>query len=138
MKELEADPAIPLVRKLVWRFRAGAIIKSLNVLSEFLRIGCGDTGLEELLDRYFDVSEPSLFASDEAMNFMSYVRSQNLTIPYLDDVILFETCKLRTVLESRAQEGIFAHDPRDILAALEQGTLPERLPVGRFKVEVVP
>ncbi len=137
-QEMAADDAILLVRKLIWKFRAGAIIKSLNALSELIRISAGDDILERILDRYFDECPPQPFASEEAMQFIDYIQNQNLDIPFINDVSKYERCIIQSLLDNSNKYAVLEHDPRKILEALKSGDLPEQLERGSFELEVTP
>lgn len=136
--ELKTDKAIALIQKLIWKFRAGAIIKSLSILTQLIRISCGEKMLEDLLDGYFNQSTPQPFASEEARGFIEYLRNRNLDILYLEDIIAYEEHATRALLDGKPQYIQFNYDPRILIQNLMEGRVPETLVEGSYELEVTP
>ncbi len=137
-KELGRDPSIALVRRLIWKFRAGALVKSLGLLTGLIRLHSGEGFLEDLLDAHFAKVPPMPFASQEAMAFLETVREGQLRIPYIDDAIAYEECTLRAELEQQTHYALLEHDPRDLLRAVREGEVPAGLAPGHFELEILP
>lgn len=137
-EELAADPATALIRKLIWRFRAGAVVKSLSLLTQLIRLGGGEEMLERLLNAYFASHAPQPFASEEGAAFLEFVRAAHPDVPYLDEVIAYEAAAMDALLSERSQSLRLGHDPRELVAALQAGRLPADLTAGRFEVEIEP
>ena len=138
VRHVADDDALPMIRKLVWRFRAGAILKSLNALSELIRITEGDDFLESVLDGYFGECPPQPFASEEALQFLAYVDNQDFEIPFISDIIKYERCVIRALVENVNKYDLLEHDPTKILASLRAGEIPQGLSRGSFELEVTP
>ena len=137
-EELAADPGVELVRDLARTFRAGAVVKALGALTKLLLVGCGRTGFERLLDDYFARTKPQPFASDEAFGFIRYVESQDLDVPYLDEILRYEEASLHAALMQRTQVVRFRHDPVALLRELAGGRLPAAVAHGSYELEIPP
>jgi hypothetical protein len=137
-RDLAADPAAGLIRRLIWRFRAGAVIKSLPLLTQLLRLSGGEAMLESLLDAYFAAHPPEPFASEEGGRFLEFVRRQNLDIPFLAEVMAWESAAMRALLEQKSQTLRLQHDPRTLVEALQEGRLPASLPRADYELEITP
>jgi uncharacterized protein (UPF0276 family) len=137
-EELSVDPSVDLVRRLVWKFRAGAVVKALGLVTGLIRLHSGDRFLEDLLNAHFENVRPMPFASQEAMAFLETLRDRRLGIPYIDDAIAYEECTLRAELEQQTHYALFEHDPRDLVRAVREGEMPADLAPGRFELEILP
>ena len=135
-KELEKDNSIPLVRKLIWKFRAGAIVKALSTLTKLILLHSGDKYLETLLGDYFERTKPEPFASEEAKGFLEYLRHHKPGIPYLQDILSYEEGAMNALIEGKTQYVRFSSDPRDLLQALANGNIPENLNTGSYELEI--
>lgn len=135
-KELEQDPSISLVKKLIWRFRAGAIVKSLSVLTNLIILHSGNELLEDLLTNYFEQSKPEPFASEEAIGFILHLRHRKPDIPYLQDILSYEQGNLQALIQQKPQIVSFDHDPCGLLNALINGKIPNSLRPGSFELEL--
>ena len=136
--ELDKDESIPLLKDLIWRFRAGSIVKTLSVLTKLMLL-CKDDGLfESLLNGYFEQAKPAVFASEEARGFLKYLRQQEIDIPYLRDILLYEEASMQALMDQKNQYVHFDHDPRELLQALTEGYIPEGLVVGSYQLEIQP
>ena len=128
--KLVDDPALSLIRKLVWRFRAGALVKSLEFVLTTIRLHSGSAFLEFLLDDFFRAVPARPFASDEAHSFLAYIESRRLAVPYIDEAVAYDRCVIDAQVTQRAQYARVNHDPRDLLDALRRGTFQRRRPEG--------
>lgn len=137
-KELENDKSIPLMRKLIWRFRAGAVIKTLPILIQLILLHAGNESLETILSDYFNQSKPEPFASEEAKGFMRYLRKKEPDIPYIKDILSYEEATIHAAIEQSVQCVRFRHDPRILLQTLLKGYIPQNLAVGSYELEVSP
>ncbi len=135
-EELEKDDGIALIRNLIWKFRAGSVVKTLNTLTQLILIYSGKKLLESLLDDYFNQTKPEAFASEEATGFINYLRDQELDIPYLLDILLYEEGSLQTVLEQKHQYVRFEYDPRILLQALAEGRIPDHIETGSYELKI--
>lgn len=137
-QELQADPAIALIRKLVWRFRAGQIIKTLSLLTRLIQLHGGTEYLESLLNDYFLSTRPRPFASQEASSFLEYLKHNRPEIPYLPDIIRYEQSLMRALLDQESQYLSFDYDPRALLAYLNRDRIPTGLQEGSYELEITP
>jgi len=137
-QELIRDKGVGLIRKMIWKFRASAIVKSLGMLTQLIRLHCGEEFLEELLSGHFDETAPQAFDSEEAKRFIQYLRRQDLKVPYLSEIIQYEECAMLAVMEGKPQYMRFGCDPRLLLKHLAEGHVPEHLEAGNYELELTP
>lgn len=136
--QLEKDPGVPLIRELVWKFRAGAIVNVLNWASTLIMLQCGDEFFEKQLDRYFKSTSPQPFASEEAGCFIQYLRTQDLDVPYLQETLDFEEAAMAALLTKEAQVIRARHNLHALLNALADGQVPHDLEEGSYEIEIPP
>ncbi|MBW8370676.1 MAG: DUF692 domain-containing protein [Thiobacillus sp.] len=136
--ELKQDPAVPLIGTLIWKFRAGAIVKVLGALTKLVLLHSGQKRFEQLLDGYFRMSKPTSFASQEAKGFICYLRAQNLDIPYLPDILRYEEAAIESAIMQKVQCVPFSCDPIQLLQALIDGHLPDNVESGVYELEIAP
>jgi len=137
-QELTADRSIGLVQRLIWRFRAGAVTKSLPVLTK-LFLAQPDPGLfESLLDAYLKSEKPMPFASEEAHGFIAFLRSTSPSVPFLEEILCYEEASIKSLLSNEPQYVRMDFNPRTLLQALAEGYIPEELEQGDYEVEVTP
>ncbi|WP_126456811.1 DUF692 domain-containing protein [Sulfuriflexus mobilis] len=137
-EQLRQDPGIELMQKLIWKFRAGAIVKNLGTLTRLIMIHAGDSHLETLLDGYFRQTKPRAFASEECNGFLCYLHKAALTVPYLEDIIRFEEASMQALATQENQYIHFRYDPRALLEAILRGELPDHLESGAYELEIPP
>lgn len=136
--ELAQDPSVPLIQQMVWRFRAGTLLKSLSTLLELLRLSLGEAQAKRLFDDYFKASTPQPFASEEALGFIAFLRDVRPDVPYLDEVMRYEERAMQAVFEDKPQLLRLDCDLSELLAAMAEGKLPQHLPHGDYEVEITP
>jgi len=137
-EQLEKDPGVPLIRELVWKFRAGAIVNVLNWASTLIMLQRGDEFFKKQLDRYFKSTPPQPFASEEASCFIQYLRTQDLDVPYLQEILDFEEAAM-AALHTRETQVIRArHNLHALLNALADGQVPQDLEEGSYEIEIPP
>ena len=135
-KELVRDEAVTLFKSLAGEFRAGMVVDALKPTSRLLLLGLGEAGFREILARFWRSAPPELFESSEAMAFGAYLKSENLGIPHLEEVVDFELAVIRSLITRKNQVAKFSHDPVPILEALGMGRFPESPQPGLYELEV--
>ncbi|MEO8182907.1 MAG: DUF692 family multinuclear iron-containing protein [Deltaproteobacteria bacterium] len=138
VQELAKDSAVPLIRTIIWKFRAGAISRAQDTLFQLLLATLGAPTLDQLLDGYFESCPPEPFASDEAHGFVRHILAKRVEVPYLFDVIRYEDARGRAQETDALQYVRFGYDPRPLLVALSRGTLPDATTPGNYELEVYP
>lgn len=124
---LAGDPGVAIYRKLISSVRAGMAVTNLKLTSRLLRLSLGELAFEHLLHDFWRAYPPALFSSAEASNFGSYLRTKNLSIPHLYEVLTFELA-LQKVLVSGTREIVrFSCDPGTVLGPLQEGRLPDHV-----------
>ena len=137
-EELDKDPGIQLMRKLIWKFRAGAIVKNLGTLTRLIMIHASDTYLETLLYGYFRQSKPQPFASEECKGFLCYLQKTASAVPYLQDIIRFEEATMQALATQTNQYVRFGYNPCVLLEAILGGGIPAQLETGSYELEIPP
>lgn len=135
-EQLKQDPGLALMQKLIWKFRAGAIVKNLCTLTRLIMIYAGDSYLEQLLDNYFKQTKPQAFASEECKGFLRYLNKTETEIPYMQDIIRFEEATMQALSTQTNQYVKFSFDPCVLLEAILGGELPKKLEVGSYELEI--
>lgn len=133
---LSHDAGISVIRKLIWKFRAGAITKALGALIRLVILSRGEKQLETLLDDYFRETRPKPFASDEAQGFIKYLQSVKPEIPYIEDILAYEEAAIRALVDDCTQYVSFAYDPNELLEALTLGFIPQNIKPGNYELEI--
>ncbi len=112
------------------------VVDALKLTSRLLLLGLGEAGFREILARFWRSAPPELFESSEAMAFGAYLKSENLGIPHLEEVVDFELAVIRSLITRKNQVAKFSHDPVPILEALGMGRFPESPQPGLYELEV--
>jgi hypothetical protein len=135
--ELAQDPAIPVVQKLIGEFRASMLITVYRLTCRFLMLTLGKDVFRSVLQEFWKQFPPKQFASEEALNFSQFLKTQNFKIPNLAKVLEFEECTLLTLLDNENRVIQFDHDPFPLLRSLSEGSLPtlKRQP-GNYEIEI--
>jgi len=136
-KDLNQDAGISIIRKLIWKFRAGAITKALGAVIRLIILSTGEKHLEKLLDDYFRKTKPQPFASDEAKGFLNYLKSSKLEIPYLEDIVAYEEAAMLALIDENTQYLNFSYDPNELLEALTLGYIPQNIRKGNYELEIL-
>lgn len=137
-RSLTKDPAIELLRELVWRFRAGAIVDVLRLTSRLLQSSIGGKDFKAMLMDFFGETPPELFGSSEADAFGAYLKSRNLQLDYLEEVLGFERAAIRALHERKPQLVKFPYEPMEVLEALGEGRIPSIVEQGDYEVKITP
>lgn len=134
---LATDPGVSIMRKLVWNFRAGMIVETLKLTCRLLMLSKGDEFFQQLLNNFFSIYSPEIFASAEAEAFAAYLETSELDVQYLSEVMSFELAAIHSLIEEKEQTINLCYDPTLLLQPLTQGYLPNEVPRGKYQVKVV-
>jgi hypothetical protein len=137
--ELESDPGVDLIRKLMHEFRGSMLVNTLKLTCRLLMLSLGAAAFDRLLDAFFRKHPPALFASLEAAAFADYLRQElQSPVQYLTEVLAFESAVLRSILDGERPVVAFDYDPVPLLRALSEGRLPGPLAAGSYEIEITP
>jgi len=137
---LAVDPAIPMIRKLTCKFRMSAIVANLRLSLRLLMLSLPREAFDRLVSDYCREIKPERFAALEANHFADYLNALALDIPYLEDVLRYETTAMDVIADGQPRSVPFNVDPSRLLESLARGELPPKLdekPV-RYEAEIVP
>jgi hypothetical protein len=136
--KLSEDPGIKLMQKLIWKFRAGAIVKNIGTLTRLIMIHSNSTTLEQFLDEYIKKTKPQTYASDECNGFLTFLVKKAPAIPYLQDILRYEQATIEAQLSQEPQLIQFSYDPRTLLEGILNGSLPDNIEQGSYELEIPP
>ena len=134
--DLKADSGSSILQILVESVRSGMVVDGLKLTSRLIMLQRGEALFRQLLSDFWRNSPPHMFASAEALGFADYLAACQLGIPYLAEILSFETAQLHEARTGEARTVNFPFDPVPLLQALCKGQLPDFLPVGNFEIEV--
>ena len=133
----ESDPpAIGLYRSLVASFRNGALADLLPHSLNLIAIGRGQARLEAILADYGDSTPPQLYPAHEALQFADWLAANPVDLPYLHDMLTFESAIVRFASDGRGGEVVLEHDPSIIAAAVAAGRSPTQVPAGDYRLVI--
>lgn len=135
-EELSADPAVTLLRDLIFELRASALVGTLKLTCRLLLLGLGEEGFRGLLADYADRVTPRLFASDEAEAFGHFLSGAHPDVTYLQEVLAFELAVIATLVDGTPRRIRFGFEPISVLRALGEGRAPGPPAPGLFDIEV--
>jgi uncharacterized protein (UPF0276 family) len=138
-RELESDPGVEIVNRLIHEFRASMVVGVYRLTSRLLILALGPDIFRALLADFWSKSPPKLYASAEAAAFGEYLKALNLKVPQLAKVLEFEEAVVATLIDEQPRVVKFDIDPLPMLRALAEGHLtdvPGR--PGDFEIEITP
>jgi uncharacterized protein len=133
-----SDPAAALYHRLTGDFRSGAIAQCLRCTVTLLFLTLGVDRTERLMHEYLRHTKPQLFVDDEALQFAHFLSSSNAHIPFLDEVLGFESGLLRATQRGEEVAVTFEHDPDILFESLTQGRYPRSVSTRRTNIWVSP
>lgn len=130
------DPAIELIKELIQTFRASMVSESYRYTARLLMIYLGVEEYEKLLAGFWKTTPPEPFASTEGANFIEYIRTQNIDVIGLQEVIDFEKAYTLTLLDGQDRIVPFPFDPLSFMKALAEGRKPHQIFEGNYELAV--
>jgi uncharacterized protein len=137
-RALLEDPAGTLYADLVASMREGVLYDTLPFLFRLLPASIGAAAMMDLIAGFAAAAPPELFGADEARRFISHVRSRDLTVPHLTDILNFEEALIGTTGTLATKTVTFECNPAALFESLEKRRFPVNLPRERFRVVVSP
>jgi len=138
-RELQADPGIGLVNRLICEFRGSMIVNVLRLTSRLIMLALGADIFRAILEDFWAKTPPQQFASLEAEAFADYLVALDLKVPQLGKILEFERAVAATLADEQPRVVAFDIDPLPMLRSLTEGHLPE-VPAQAvpFEIEVTP
>lgn len=134
-KELAQDPAVSIIRKLIYEFRGSMIVSVLPSSSRFLMLTLGPDVFTAILSDFWATHAPEQFAATEAKAFADYLLSLDLRIPHFAKVLEYERAAADSLINNEERVVRFDFDPLPLLRALAEGRLPDTPgQPGRFEI----
>jgi hypothetical protein len=137
--DLEGEPGVRVVQRLVHEFSASRIVRVLRLTSRLLMLTLGPGAFRTILADYWSKTPPELYANLEAEIFARYLETLDLRVPHLAKVIEFERAAAATLVDGKARVVHFEFEPLPLLRALADGRLPdEPSRPGDYEIEITP
>jgi len=136
---LADDPACALLRRLIREFRSANLTRGLRFTLTLLLASLGAASTEALMRAYFDTAPAEGFAAMESHGFARFLAGHARlaeAVPYLGQVLAFETALLEAALFGTRSDLVWRVDPTQLLEALEAGDLPPALPAMESRMTV--
>jgi uncharacterized protein (UPF0276 family) len=127
---LAAEPGAAVLRRLITDFRSASLTRGLRYTITALLAGAGVEPTRRLLDDYFRSSPPDAYAAVESLGFARFLGRKDVVerVPYLAEILGFETALLSATLFGETSEVRWTTDPTRLLEGLDAGRLPNDLP----------
>lgn len=136
---LDEEAGVPLVRDLVFSFRASMVVQVLRLSTKLLLCSVGPAVFRRMLQDNFEHHPPALYATLEAQAFAEQVAARDWRVPYLADMLRYELALTQTLIDGQPRVVDFSFEPLPLLRALADGHLPDEVPeAGRFEIELLP
>jgi uncharacterized protein (UPF0276 family) len=138
-RDLEAEPGVLVVRRLIQEFSASRIVRVLRLTSRLLMLTLGPAAFRTILADYWSKNLPELYANVEAEIFAHYLEQLDLQIPHLAKVIEFESAAAATAVDGEPRLVHFDFEPLPLMRALAEGRLPDEPGrLGNYEIEITP
>jgi hypothetical protein len=125
-----------LYADLAESMREGIIYQSLPLTIRLMLASIGPTAVSGLVSTYLDAEPPEPFGAREAKRFVSFLRSSNLKVRYLSEILEFEEALNAVASGDEACTVEFDCNPQRLFEALEKRSSPGLLPTEHFSVDV--
>ncbi|MFM1799346.1 MAG: hypothetical protein RLZZ117_1624 [Cyanobacteriota bacterium] len=136
---LADERGVPLVREMVFSFRASMVVQVLKLSARLLLRAVGPGVCRQMLSDAFAHHPPALYATLEALSFAEHVKSRDWQIPLLEDVLGYELAVAQTLIDGKPRVVTFPVEPIPLLRALMEGRIPEAdLLRGTYEIEIQP
>ena len=135
---LDADNGVAVLRQLVAAVRSGTIVDSMTLSYRLIVLSLGEPAFLALLRAFWKTRPPEPFATEEALNFAEFLRTQSLAIPHLDEVLAFELASHQVRMYAQHKTVRFTCSPLPLLMALRQARMPDFADRGDFALTIEP
>jgi uncharacterized protein len=133
------DRGLALYRELIAEFRRAHLAKAMRFSMTALLAGLGASETRALLCTYCRDTPADAYASVEAERFARFLAGRAdvvSRVPYLDEVMAFESALIASTLRGEEREIEWSVDPTAVLEALDAGRLPGPLPPCRSVMRI--
>jgi uncharacterized protein (UPF0276 family) len=135
--QLDSDPGVGVLRRLVGSVRAGKVAASLKLTTRLLLLALGEDALQVVFEDFWRSVPSELAASEEARGFAVHLEEHPPEgVPYLADVLAFELAAARVLMRGQPEVVHVACDLVPVIAALREGRLPGAVQYGAYAVTV--
>lgn len=135
--ELNADPGVYLINRLVTQFRGSMVVSVLPLSCRMMMLTLGEDVFRAILEDFWTKTPPKLFASEEAISFVEYLTDLDIPLPKLQSILQYEHAVVETLLDDETRVVTFDFDPVPLLRALAQRRLPEiDGAMGEYEIEI--
>ncbi|WP_167092931.1 multinuclear nonheme iron-dependent oxidase [Massilia frigida] len=135
---LDTDEGIRVLRQLVAAVRSGTIVDSMALSYRLISLTVGESAFLALLHAFWKTRPPEPFATEEALNFAEFLRTQALRIPHLDEVLAFELASHQVRMYGQPKTVRFTCSPLPLLMALRSARMPDFTDRGEFALTIAP
>ncbi len=136
---LEGEAGVPLLRDLVFSFRASMLVQALPLTMRLLLANLAPEAVRLVQRDAFAHQPPRLYAALEAEAFATHVHARGLHVPHFAELVDYELALARTLIDGQPRVVSFGVEPMPLLRALAEGRLPDEVPqAGRFEIELLP
>jgi len=138
--ELLQDPAIPIIRNLIFEFRASMLVSGLKMTCRLVKLQIGTERFHQLLKEYCATNESAIFGYASALRFARFLEEQQLDIPYLQGMLDFELSAAQTCMDGKIRTLHLSFDPFLLLDHLVQwkNPIPPSSSTVLYQVEIHP
>lgn len=138
-EKLKNDKGIQIFRELLFHFRASIIVSTLKLSSRLLRLSLGEKEFVSLINKFMEEYFPENFPFVVAVQFANFLRKQNLSVKYLDDILEYEETTIKVSSDNTPRTIYFDYNPLPLLRALSNSKLPEEsLEAIKMEIEIKP
>jgi uncharacterized protein (UPF0276 family) len=124
IENIRNDPGINIYHNLINSNRSAMILNTLKLSSRLIILTLGISDFKKLLQKFFNNYFPNLFSSDEGANFYLFLKEQNLTIEYLNDILELEFAILQSKISDTKVIKKFKYDILNIVKHLREYKIP--------------
>lgn len=136
-EQLDSDPGVAVLRRLVGSVRAGKVATSLKLTTRLLLLALGEDAVRVVFEDFWRRVPSELAASEEARRFAAYLGDHPPEgVPYLADVLAFELAAARVLMRGSPEVVPVGYDLVPVIAALREGRLPGAVQSGAYAVTV--
>lgn len=136
-EQLDSDPGVGVLRRLVGSVRAGKVATSLKLTTRLLLLTLGEDALQLVFEDFWRRVPSELTASEEARRFAAHLEVHPPEgVPYLADLVAFELAAARVLMGGPPEVVRATYDLVPVVAALREGRLPGAVQPGEYSVTV--
>jgi uncharacterized protein len=133
------DPGVKILNKLINEFRASMLVNTLRLTCRYMMLTFGVEAFTTILSDFWANYPPRQFASEEADQFIEYLKSKHIQFANLTELLDYEEAAMHTLMDGQMRVAAFSADPFPLFRALTEGRLPDlQRTVGHYELEITP